>query len=63
MQVRVDENKCCGAGQCVLVAREVFDQRDDGIVVLLNAAPPERLHAAVREAVAVCPAYAIQIEE
>ncbi|UQA58521.1 ferredoxin [Polyangium aurulentum] len=63
MQVRVDENKCCGAGQCVLVAREVFDQRDDGIVILLNAAPPERLHKAVREAAAVCPAYAIEIEE
>jgi ferredoxin len=63
MQVRVDEKKCCGAGQCVLVAPEVFDQRDDGIVVLLKAAPPERLHAAVREAVGVCPGYAIQIDE
>jgi len=63
MQVRVEEKKCCGAGQCVLVAPEVFDQRDDGIVILLNAAPPERLRAAVREAVAVCPGYAIEIEE
>ncbi len=63
MRVLVEEKKCCGAGQCVLVAPEVFDQRDDGIVILLNAAPPERLHAAVREAVAVCPGYAIAIEE
>jgi len=63
MRVRVDENKCCGAGQCVFLAREVFDQREDGIVILLDAAPPERLHAAVREAAVVCPAAAIQLDE
>ncbi|MFF2331768.1 MULTISPECIES: ferredoxin [unclassified Streptomyces] len=61
MNVTVDEDKCCGAGQCVLIAPEVFDQRDDdGIVVLLDAAPPKERHTAVREAAAVCPAAAIQ---
>jgi ferredoxin len=63
MRVRVDENKCCGAGQCVLVAPQVFDQRDDGIVRLLNEAPPKELHAAVREAADVCPGAAIMVEE
>ncbi|MDH6630253.1 ferredoxin [Streptomyces sp. LBL] len=64
MKIAVDEAKCCGAGQCVLVAPEVFDQRDeDGIVVLLDAAPPVEQHHAVREAVQVCPAAAILIEE
>ncbi|MFJ7996535.1 ferredoxin [Streptomyces sp. NPDC096310] len=64
MKITVDEPKCCGAGQCVLVAPEVFDQRDeDGIVVLLDAAPAEEQHVAVREAAAVCPAAAIVIEE
>ncbi|KYF74889.1 ferredoxin [Sorangium sp. So ce388] len=63
MRVRVDEMKCCGAGQCVLVAPRVFDQRDDGIVVLLDEAPPEELHAAVREAASVCPGAAIELEE
>ncbi|HTN92682.1 MAG TPA: ferredoxin [Sorangium sp.] len=63
MRVRVDEMKCCGAGQCVLVAPRVFDQRDDGIVVLRDEAPPEELHAAVREAASVCPGAAIQLEE
>jgi ferredoxin len=62
MQVSVDEDKCCGAGQCVLLAPEVFDQRDeDGIVVLLDAQPPEQLHTAVREAADVCPAAAIAV--
>jgi ferredoxin len=46
MQITIDEAKCCGAGQCVLVAPEVFDQRDeDGIVVLLDAAPDAAQHA------------------
>lgn len=63
MRVTVDPDKCCGAGQCVLVAPEVFDQRDeDGIVVLLEAAPPADRHEAVREAAAICPAAAIEVD-
>ncbi|MCY1062768.1 ferredoxin [Nannocystis sp. SCPEA4] len=63
MRVIVDTEKCCGAGQCVLIAPKVFDQRDDGIVVLLDAAPPSELHAAVREAACVCPGAAIRLDE
>ena len=37
MKVTIDEEKCCGAGTCVMVAPEVFDQRDeDGVVILLD---------------------------
>ncbi len=64
MKITVDEEKCCGAGQCVLIAPEVFDQREeDGIVVLLDAEPAAERHAAVREAAAVCPAAAILLGE
>ncbi|MFF3671905.1 ferredoxin [Microtetraspora malaysiensis] len=64
MKVTVDEDKCCGAGQCVLLAPEVFDQRDDdGIVTLLDPEPGADRHAAVREAAAVCPASAIELIE
>lgn len=63
VKVTVDEGRCCGAGQCVLIAPEVFDQRDeDGIVVALWSNPAADLHAAVREAAAVCPASAITID-
>jgi ferredoxin len=63
MKVRVDDGKCCGAGQCVLLAPEVFDQRDeDGIVVLLDPEPAPDLRPAVREAAAVCPAAAITVD-
>lgn len=47
----------------MLIAPRVFDQRDDGIVVLLDAAPPSELHAAVREAACVCPGAAIRLDE
>ncbi|MET9070596.1 ferredoxin [Streptomyces sp. NPDC004232] len=64
MKVTIDEVKCCGAGQCVLIAPEVFDQRDeDGIVILLDAEPAAEQHGAVREAASVCPAAAIYLSE
>ena len=45
MKITVDEAKCCGAGQCVLIAPEVFDQReDDGIVELLQPSPVPEFH-------------------
>jgi len=64
MKVTVDQDKCCGAGTCVLLAPDVFDQRDeDGIVVLLDETPPEDLHDIVHEAVSVCPGVAISVSE
>jgi ferredoxin len=64
MKITVDDVKCCGAGQCVLLAPEVFDQREeDGIVVLLDAEPPAGLHPAAREAAGMCPTAAIMLSE
>ena len=56
--------KCVASGQCVLIAPEVFDQRDeDGMAVLLGEHPAPELHDGVRESAAVCPAAAIRLEE
>ncbi|MFD1535790.1 ferredoxin [Nonomuraea guangzhouensis] len=64
MKVNVDVPKCVGSGQCVLIAPEVFDQREeDGIVILLAETPAPHLHDAVRESAAVCPAAAIYLAE
>jgi ferredoxin len=62
MKVTVDEDRCIGAGQCVLSSPEVFDQRDeDGVVVLRRDDPPAESHEDVREAARVCPALAIEV--
>jgi len=64
MRILIDENKCIGAGQCVAVAADVFDQRDeDGIVVLVNQEPPAEHIGDVRAAAAVCPASAITVHD
>ena len=64
MKVTVDQEKCCAGGNCVMLAPDVFDQRDsDGVVVLLTDAPAEDLHDAVREAADVCPTAAISVHE
>lgn len=64
MKITVDEPKCVGAGQCVLIAPDVFDQRDeDGMVVLLEESPAPDLHDAVRESAVACPAAAIHMVE
>ncbi|MGW0688454.1 ferredoxin [Streptomyces sp. NPDC002754] len=64
LNVDVDQDKCCGAGACVLSAPEVFDQRDeDGVVTLLAPEPAPADHTAVREAAAMCPTSAIHVSE
>jgi ferredoxin len=63
VEITVDIPACVGAGQCVLVAEELFDQDADGIVVLLDASPPDSLRATARRAAALCPARAIQVSE
>jgi ferredoxin len=62
MKVSVAAEKCVAAGQCVLLAPRVFDQREeDGVVVLLDETPWSELHDAVRESAMVCPAAAIHV--
>jgi ferredoxin len=64
VRVIVDRDKCCGAGQCVIVAPDTFDQQeDDGIVVLLEEEPPPERHDVVRQAVRLCPGLAIAVTE
>ncbi|MCY0960399.1 ferredoxin [Streptomyces sp. H27-H5] len=63
LTVRVSRQLCCGAGMCALLAPEVFDQSDEGLVVLLAAHPPAAAHDAVREAADQCPCSAITLHE
>lgn len=64
MKIYIDEDKCVAAGQCVAVAADVFDQRDeDGVAFLVDEDPPADLADDVRQAAAVCPALAITITD
>ena len=64
MRVAVDQDRCISAGQCAATAPDVFDQRDeDGVVVLVKAVPDAAEEGDVRQAAAVCPALAIQVQD
>lgn len=61
-KIIIEEDKCVAAGQCVFVAPEVFDQRDeDGVAYLIDEDPPESERENVLQAIAVCPARAIRL--
>jgi ferredoxin len=63
MRIHVDKTLCIAAGQCVLSSPTVFDQDDDGTVVLLVEAPLAELEDTVRYAVSTCPSGAISLED
>jgi len=64
MRVTIDQSRCIAAGQCVLNAPEVFDQREeDGLVELLISEPPEALREETWLAAQLCPAGVITVHE
>lgn len=63
VRVLADRELCIQAGNCVMVAGAVFDQDDDGIVVVLaDEVPPDEVEH-TREAVKLCPSSALAIAE
>ncbi len=64
MKVQVEQDRCIGAGNCVLTAPGVFDQREeDGLVVLLQEYPPASESEAIDEAEILCPGRAITVSD
>ncbi|MFE2043710.1 ferredoxin [Streptomyces sp. NPDC059477] len=64
MRVELDGARCVSAGQCVLSAPDVFDQREeDGISYVHDDSPGPDVLDDVREAVSLCPAGAIRVVE
>jgi len=63
MRIITETERCVGAGQCVLAAPGVFDQHDDGTVLVRTRLPPEDERERVVEAVQRCPSLTITIDE
>ena len=61
MKIRLDLARCQGYGNCVFAAPQVFDLDDAGKAVVLVEDPTDEHIAAVRDAVADCPARAIEL--
>jgi ferredoxin len=63
MKALADRDVCIQAGNCVMVADAVFDQDDDGIVVVLVEEIPADQVDNVREAVKLCPSQALRLSD
>jgi ferredoxin len=61
VKVSADRDVCVCAGMCVMTAPEVFDQDDDGTVLLLTGEVPEGEQNRVRDAVNLCPSGALRL--
>lgn len=63
MKVAADRDVCIQAGNCVMVAPEVFDQDDDGIVVVLTEEVTGESIEHARDAINLCPANALRFQD
>ena len=63
MKITADRDVCISAGNCVMAAGAVFDQDDDGIVVVLVDQVPDGEEDHVREAVRLCPSEALRVAD
>ncbi|MEU2660833.1 ferredoxin [Streptomyces sp. NPDC007325] len=61
VRIAIDPDLCMGAGQCALVAPEVFTQDDDGFGTVLPGREDGEGATLVREAVRACPVQAISL--
>ena len=59
--VRVDRERCIGAGQCVYYAPETFAHDEEARAIVMNQAGDDL--ETVRTAAAACPTSAITINE
>jgi ferredoxin len=61
MRLTADHDDCIASGNCVMISEALFDQDDDGIVVLLAEEVPAAEEDHAREAVKTCPASVLHL--
>ncbi len=63
MKIAVDQDKCIASGACVLAAPDLFDQDDDGIVLVLKDEIVEPAETGMAQRAArACPALVITLD-
>jgi ferredoxin len=63
VKIAADRDVCISAGNCVMAADAIFDQDDDGIVVVLVDEVPVAEEEHAREAVKLCPSQALRVAD
>jgi len=61
MHLEADRDACIASGNCVMVSAALFDQDDDGVVIVLTEDVPDDEAEHAREAVKLCPASALRL--
>ncbi len=62
-RVSADREICIQSGNCVMVAGDVFDQDDDGVVVVLTDEVSGDAEDRAQQAVNLCPAAALALQD
>ena len=60
-RVVVDRDRCVGSGACEMLAPDVFEVDDDGVLVIHREEPAEEELPDVRDAVQACPIQALAL--
>jgi ferredoxin len=62
MKLSADRDDCIASGNCVMISDVLFDQDDDGVVIVLHEDVPEAEQDRAREAVKTCPASVLRLD-
>jgi ferredoxin len=60
VRIEIDRDRCVGSGTCEMLAPDVFEVGDDGMVALLRPAVADD---AVQDAVQQCPTQALRLAD
>ncbi|MFF1465171.1 ferredoxin [Streptomyces sp. NPDC058330] len=63
MRVTTDRDRCVGSGQCAMLSPDVFDQDDEGLVLVLRERPAAELLEDVHRAADLCPSRTIHVTD
>ncbi len=63
MKITVDRDACISSGICALDAPRLFDQDDEGVVLLRTDRPAAEDEQLARDAALACPASVISVIE